>query len=286
MSDNRGSPLSCRGQGERETVCIDTLRVLDSCRDRDCYENVRVYLSEYGQDIIERTNSVRTKSARILWTFVGVDPVRFNCGFYQVTVRFYIKVDLEACLGIGRSQEFSGIAVVEKKVVLYGSVGNVSIYRSDPAIGPCDVGNSENYTTNLPIGVVEVVDPVLLSATVVEPTAPCCCCVCGCNDIPESVASSIPGSLVERDGDNRLVATLGIFSVIRIERPAQYLISAQEYSVPDKECASNDEDDPCSLFRRMAFPIKEFSPPSLAELSGCDCDNSTAGNGCGCGRSR
>ena len=129
MSEYRGTPASGAPSGERETVCIDTLRVLDSCRDRDCYENVRVYLSELGREIIEHTASVRTKCAKILWTFVGVDPIRFNQGFYQVTVRFFIKVDLEACMGLGRNQEFSGICVVEKKVVLYGSVGNVSIYR-------------------------------------------------------------------------------------------------------------------------------------------------------------
>ena len=281
MSDNRGSPSSCRGQGERETVCIDTLRVLDSCRDRDCYEDVRVYLSELGQEIIDHTTSVRTKCARILWTFVGVDPVRFNSGFYQVTVRFYIKVELEACVGIGRNQEFSGIAVVEKKVVLYGSVGNVNIYRSDPAVGPCDICNAENHSTNLPIGVVEVVDPVLLSASVVEPCSPCGCCVCCCSDIPESVACAVPGSLVDSDDGNRLVVT-----IIHIERPAQYLINAQDYCVPDKDCSCNEEDDPCSLFRKMAFPINEFCPPSLSELSGGECSNENPGNGCGCGRGR
>ena len=285
MSDNRGSPLSsCRGQGDRETVCIDTLRVLDSCRDRDCYEDVRVYLSELGQEVIDHTTSIRTKSARIIWTFVGVDPVRFNSGFYQVTVRFYIRVDLEACMGIGRNQEFSGIAVVEKKVILYGSVGNVSIYRSDPAIGPCDVCNTENYSNNLPIGVCEVVEPVLLAANVVEPSSPCGCCVCCCSDIPDSVAAGIPGSLVDNDSGNRLVVALGIFSVIRIERPAQYLISAEDYCVPDKECVSTEEDDPCSLFRKMAFPINEFCPPSLTELTGGG--NEGGNGGCGCGRGR
>ena len=281
MSDNRCSP----GGGtspDRETVCIDTLRVLDSCRDRDCYEDVRVFLTDFGQEIIEHTGNVRTKCAKILWTYVGVDPIRFNQGFYQVTVRFYIKVDFEACMGLGRNQEFSGIAVAEKKVVLYGSVGNVSIYRSDPGIGPCDIGNCDNYSNNLPVGVVEVVDPVLLAARVVEPGCGCGCCCCCCGDIPSGVAFAVNGPLSDRDDVNQLLVTLGIFSVIRIERPAQYLISAAEYCVPDKECCANEEDDPCSLFRRMAFPVNEFCPPSLSELTG-ECGNNHPGNSGGCG---
>ena len=281
MSDNRGSSASFCSGGNGETVCIDTLRVLDSCRDRDCYEDVRVFLSDFGQEIIEHTTSVRANRAKILWCYVGVDPIRFNQGFYQVTVRFYIKVDLEACMGIGRNQEFCGIAVAEKKVVLYGSVGNVSIYRSDPSIGPCDLGNTDNYSSNVPTAVVEVVDPVLLAVRVAEPTCNCCTCCC-CNEIPAGVASAVPGTLNDEDNGNKLLVSLGIFSVIRIERPAQYLISATDYSVPDKECTGNEQGDPCSLFRQMAFPVSEFSPPSLAEL-GVE-GPQTNGNGCGCGR--
>ena len=43
----------------RDTVCIDTYRVLDSCRDKDCFEDVRVYLTCYGQEIIDRTLQLR-----------------------------------------------------------------------------------------------------------------------------------------------------------------------------------------------------------------------------------
>ena len=282
MSDYRGSPACGSSQGERETVCIDTLRVLDSCRDRDCYENVRVFLSDFGQDIIDHTASVRANCAKILWTYVGVDPIRFNQGFYQLTVRFYIKVELEACMGIGRNQEFSGIAVVEKKVVLYGSTGNVSIYRSDPSVGPCDLCNLDNASNNLPVGVVEVVDPVVLSVRVAEPGCSCCSCCC-CDEIPDGVAAAIGGGIRERNGGNTLLVSLGIFSVTRIERPAQYLITAECYSVPDKECCAQEEDDPCSLFRRMAFPVNEFCPPSLGDSA----EGRTDGNGgCGCGCSR
>ena len=184
-------------------------------------------------------------------------------------------------MGIGRNQEFSGIAVAEKKIVLYGGTGNVSIYRSDPAIGPCDLCNLDNATNNLPVGVVEVVDPVLLSVRVAEPGCHCCTCCC-CDEIPDGVAAAVGGGIRERANGNTLLVSLGIFSVTRIERPAQLLVTAEDYSVPDKECCTQEEDDPCSLFRKMAFPVNEFSATAHSELR----ENRTTEGGCGCGRGR
>ena len=61
------------------------------------------------------------------------------------------------------------------------------------------------------------------------------------------------------DGTNRFLVSIGIFSVVRLERPAQYLISATEHSVPDKECRpAASEENPCCLFRTMAFPVGAF----------------------------
>ena len=77
MAENRcscTSGFSSVSMG-KESVCIDTYRVLDSCRDKDCYENVRVYLTEFGQEIIEQTDNVRTKCAHILRTCIHVEPV-------------------------------------------------------------------------------------------------------------------------------------------------------------------------------------------------------------------
>ena len=76
----------------RETVCIDTYRVLDSCRDRDCFEDVKVYLTDFGQELISRTQSVRTKTAEIVSVELIVDPIPFNRGFYQITIKMFVKL--------------------------------------------------------------------------------------------------------------------------------------------------------------------------------------------------
>ena len=263
MADNK---FGCGISAGRETVSISTDRILDCCRDRDCFENVKVYLTECGYDIIERTGNIRTKEAEIAWTYISIDPVPFNRGFYSVTIRFYIKMTFEACVGPGRSQEFCGIAVVEKKVILYGGESNVSIFRSSACDNFCGVPEVCCGTKNVPEAVVEVVDPIVLSTKIVEKReANCCCCCCCCDDIPESISLGLDGRLCDGEQTEReLVVTLGIFSIVRIVRPAQYLINATEYAVPDKECIVADEDNPCRIFNNMAFPVCEFNPPDLS----------------------
>ena len=101
--------------------------------------------------------------------------------------------------------------------------------------------------------------------------------------IPDYIAGSVNGKLCERD-DKSLVVSLGFFSVVRIERPAQLLINAVEYNIPDKECIAAQENDPCTLFKSMAFPIDEFSPSIINKYNnGCshNIDNHGKGN-CGC----
>ncbi len=255
MTDNRNTS-SCFGQNGRGTVCIDTYRVLDSCRDRDCFDNTRVYLTSFGEEVISGATSVRARSAQIMYAYVGVDEVPFNCGFYQVTVRYYIVTELEACLGLGRSQTFKGLSVLEKQVILYGGEGSVVSFSSDPESSYCNI-NLCNKKTNAPIAVVETVEPIVLGTKINE-----CACTCNnndCIDLPDVIRTCLDGEVYINPEGARLYISFGVFSVIRIERPAQLLVEATDYSVPDKECvaATNDE-DPCSVFRNMDFPIARF----------------------------
>ncbi len=264
----------------RGAVCIDTKRVLDCCRDRDCFEDTRVYLNAFGEDIINNATSVRTRSAKILWAYVGVDDVPFNCGFYQITVRYYIRIDLEACLGIGRSQCFSGIAIVEKNVVLYGGEGKVTTFSSSPENNYCSCGNLNTVGNNDPVAVVETVEPVVLGTKIVDCSCPCdkCELIC-CSDIPEKIRECVNGELIVSSNGSRLYVSLGIFSVIRIERPAQLLVQATDYSVPDKECVdAQNNDNPCALFRAIPFPSSQFSATVCQ-----DNNDNRRNNGCSCG---
>ena len=182
MAENRFSCGTPSLSGSRDMVCIETNKILDSCRDRDCYEDVKVYLTDCGNEIIEHTSSVRVKDSCIAGTYVSIDPVKFNHGFYSVNIKFYLKLTFEACVGNGRSQEFEGVAVLEKNVVLFGGESNVSIYKSNPdANDYCTVPELCCGSKNVPIAVVEVVDPIILNVKVKENKDDCCCHCC-CNE--------------------------------------------------------------------------------------------------------
>lgn len=251
----------------RESVIIDTNRVLDCCKDKDCFEDTRVMLTDYGQEILEKSGSIRVLSTKVVWTDIVVDPVKFNRGFYQVSIRFFTKITFEACVCVGKSQELEGIAVTEKKVVLYGSEGNVNIFRSSQQPGEfCTWGNGgETVSTNKPSVVVEVVDPIALSVKVLEKGCQqnCACACCGVDEVPVQVLNCLNGTLGDpSQGSRGLYVSLGFFSVVRIERPTQLIVAATEYAVPDKVCTKAEEDDPCTLFAKMSFPVNEFSPPT------------------------
>ncbi len=282
INRNGYSPLT-----PQNGVLIDTYQVFDSCRDRDCFEDTRVFLDEFGQSLVEHTGQVRVKSAEICSSAITVEPVQLSRGFFRVIVRFYVNLELEACVCPGKAQSFGGIAVAEKTVVLYGGEGEVKVFRSGAASDSfCQRPCQGEMTTNLPTAVVEAVDPVILGAKVTEV---CDCrghCHCTCDEIPEYVCSRLGGAPVEV-GAKRLEVSLGFFSVIRLERPEQYLISAVEFSVPDKECSPIDSGSPCDAFNRMAFPVEEFAPGrcvTVTSSNGCQssAQNDTAGPGCGC----
>ena len=282
MQENKNSSL-CGGCGSdaRGTVCIDTKRVLDCCRDRDCFEDARVYLTALGEEVLANSTNIRTRCAKLICAYVGVEEVPFNSGFYKVVVRYYIEVEFEACLGVGRSQTFKGLAVLEKDVILYGGEGRAVSFTSGPTntfCGGCDVTTA---ATNDPVAVVETVEPVVLGTKVTDCTCPCACTCADYSDIPECIRELFGCDIITNNDGPKIYVSFGIFSVIRIERPAQLLIQATDYSVPDKECTSaTNSDNPCDLFRNIAFPTSQFRGTNHTHTG----DGGGRGGSCGCNK--
>ena len=98
-----------------DSVCIHTKKVYDSCRDKECIENIRVYLTENGQHIVDRSTGVKCRGAEIIWVYSDVEPVQFNRGYYTVDLRFYFKITLDVFTGINRPTVVEGVAVFDKK---------------------------------------------------------------------------------------------------------------------------------------------------------------------------
>ncbi len=264
MQDTRPQGLNA-SYPRKENVFIDSYRILDSCKDKDCFEDTKVILTDMGQEVLEKSGSLRVKETKVVWTDIDTEPVKFNRGFYQVNIRFFTKIIFEACICGGKSQEIEGIAITEKKVVLYGGEGNVNIFRSSDLPGEfCTFGNGgESVSTSKPVIVVEVVDPIALTVKVNEKNAPCCFSACNCcvpDELPSGVLSTFNGCFSDMgmSSSKFLTVSLGFFSIIRLERPAQFIVSGTEYSIPDKICCKPEEEDPCKLFSKMSFPVNEF----------------------------
>lgn len=280
MQENKNN--CCGGQGPQlscsNTAIIDTKRVLDTCKDRDCFEDTRVYLTSCGEQILENSSNVRVKGSKLLGAYVGLDSVPFNCGFYQVKVRYYVEVDLEACLGVGRSQCFKGLSVLEKDVVLYGGEGRAVSFSSVGSGCYCDL-HIDNGRGNDPVAIVETVEPVVLGMRISECNCPCPCTGTEYADLPDGILNSLGEELVINSVGKRILVSFGVFSVIRIVRSAQLLINATDYSVPDKECTSaTSNDNPCELFRTMDFPVSQFRGSDRC----FDIERSKPVGGCGC----
>ena len=249
--------------GIREAVCIHTRKIFDSCRDKDCIEDLRFYPKLQCVDIINRALSVKGGSAKLLYVYVDVEPVSFNRGFYTVDMRFFYHVTLQAYLSCPVPVTVEGLCVFDKRAILFGSEGSAKIFSSDTVIDELDVPG--RMRTNLPTAVVEAVDPIVLDARVDD----CCkprCRECSLTEIPAFIARSFAQDLVFDDTNpRRYFVTLGQFTLVRLERETQLLIPVYDYCIPTTECSCGDQEDPCGLFRNVPFPVGEFFPPNSVE---------------------
>lgn len=259
-----GPVEDCRGI--REAVCIHTRKIYDSCRDKDCIEDLRFYPKLPYVETINHALSVKGGSARLLHVYVDVEPVTFNRGFYTVDMRFFYCVTLQAYTGGPIPTTVEGLCVFDKRVILFGSEGNAKIFSSDYRAGEPDVQRMRQ--TNLPVAVVEAVDPIVLDARLVE----CCenhCCNSECDlcEVPTCISSFFDGELCTGGDVKRVYITLGQFSIVRLERDSQLLIPVYEYCMPQKECSGGGGgEDPCGLFKNIAFPTGEFFPPNTIKM--------------------
>lgn len=202
-----------------------------------------------------------------------IEPVPFNRGYYSVDLKYFFKITLAVFTGVGRPCEVEGLATFDKKVILFGSEGNAKIFESKYKEDAFDAQLWKK--TNMPNAIIEVVDPIVLGASVVDRSDKCCC-----DDgfdlasVPDSVCRVFDDVLVLDGDEKRVYVSLGIFSIIKLERRVQLLIPAYDFCVPQKECVGSSEDSPCDLFERISFPVDEFFPPER-----CAFDDSPD---CGC----
>ncbi len=256
----------CDLNNVRESVCIHTRKIFDSCRDKDCIEDLRFYPTCAGQAILNGCQMIKGGRAELLYVYTDVEPVNFNRGFYSVDMRFFYRVTLQVGTGTPRYAEAEGLCVFDKRCILFGSEGAAKIFSSDTVMDGMDTPNP--VKTDLPVAVVEAVDPIVLDTHIVDCCpSNCCCCEPSIAELPGCVSCCFNQELVMDDScQRRYYVTLGQFSMVRLERDTQLLIPAYDYCIPQSECSCGDQEDPCGLFRNVDFPVNEFFPPSTVEM--------------------
>ncbi len=257
--------LGSRGGNVECGTCISVDKIFDAVKSKECLEDIKVYLTEQGQDLVDRANNIRAKSVEVLNACISVSDVAFNKGYYTVSIRYYFRITFEACIPGGRGAEFSGIAVYDKTLVLFGGEGGVNIFTSDVTNTDfCRCTNIIEGVVNMPKAVVEIATPIVLDVKVVDRSYNYGCCCCCCDQIPEYITECVNGTLTDNLGVKNLYITLGIFSIIRMQRPATLLIHASDYCIPEKETGTlgSTSSNPCDVFKNMCFPTSDFCPPA------------------------
>jgi len=273
MSDNCQGIMSCRPEDLRSALSIHTRKITDSCRDKDCIEDLRVYLTAGSQTTLDTAAGAKVRSAELLYTYIDVEPVAFDRNHYCIDATFYYRILADATVGTCRPAALYGLAVFSKRAVLCGEDSRARIFTSRTRIG-CPDGLSA-VSFNCPTAVVEVLDPMVLSSRVRELPD------CGCQDasplqIPEYISAMFDEPLVLSGEGRRLYVTLGQFSIIRLERDAQLVVPVLDYSIPTKECcdATGCSEDPCEMFSRIPFPAAQFAPRGCDGCEDCCTDDS------------
>ena len=271
MSEQCFESLRCRPEDLRQAMSIHTRKITDSCRDKDCIEDLRVYLTKGSQSLLDTAAGAKVRCAELLYTYIDVEPVAFDRNHYCINVTFYYRILADAVIGATRPAALYGLAVFSKRAVLCGEDSRAHIYTSDTRL--CGPDGISRYSANRPTAVVEVLDPMVLSSKVKD------ICDCQCQDtsvqIPADIRGLFDDELVLSGDRRRLFVTLGQFSIIRLERDAQLVVPVLDYSIPTKECCDTpgSSEDPCEMFSRIPFPADQFSP------RGCDSgeDSDTCG---------
>ena len=154
MSEQCHDILRCDPGDLRQAMSVHTRKITDSCRDKDCIEDLRVYLTTGSQSILDSAANARVRCAELLYTYIDVEPVAFDRNHYCIDITFYYRILADAVVGTNRPATLYGLASFSKRAVLCGEESRAHIYRSNTVIGGAD--GFTHLAANLPTAIVEI----------------------------------------------------------------------------------------------------------------------------------
>lgn len=269
----------------KEAVCIQVEKIYDSCREKDCIENAPVLFRPGVQKLIDCAINVKVRKANVIDVYADIEEVPFKKGFFTVDIKYFILVTVDFFVPNGPRPGLvdvvtrRGLVIFDKKVILFGSEGNVKIFKS--YFDEKTDGTHKLQQDNLPISKVEVAEPIALNArfAFVEEHNNHCHRV---DQMPRNMVDLLDDDERGDDHDHddhdhhhhehtKIVeVTLGIFSIIKLVRLVQLLIPAFDFCLPNRECIAATEENPCELFDTIEFPFNEFFPPQKFQFPGAE----------------
>ena len=212
-----------------------------------------MFFTDATQPIIDEAYLVKPKSVEVMDVVMSVEPVPFHKGFYSVDMTFYFLVTLAVHNSpLSNATEVTGVCTFCKKVVLFGSEGSVKTFSN--------IQNENSSSVNpqaLPKVTVQIAEPMLLSSCSKE-SVDIASEWCSCS-LPSSICSCFEGSFENVLPQRNVFISIGIFSIVQIERQVQMMVPVYDYCIPEKEC-TNTSENPCDVFKNIEFPINEFFP--------------------------
>ena len=155
MSERCQGSVGCCAEDLRQALSIHTQKITDSCRDKDCIEDLRVYLTRSSQEMLNTSTSAKVRCADLLYTYIDVEPVAFDYNHYCIDLTFYYRILADATVGMNRPVALQGLAMFSKRVVLCGENSRAHIYTSRTRLGGSD--GLSRVSANHPTAVVEVI---------------------------------------------------------------------------------------------------------------------------------
>ena len=132
------------GKQFSEAVCVDAMRVFDSCSAQDCLEDLEFVFSKEDQTTVNEADYIKTKCITITGVTFTIDPVPFNKGFYTVDITYAFRAEVDAYTTDDPLPDtLYGTSTFSKKVILYGSEGSTQRFVSnEPAALPASSATS------------------------------------------------------------------------------------------------------------------------------------------------
>ena len=75
MSERANGSVGCCADDLQQALSIHTQKITDSCRDKDCIEDLRVYLTRSSQAVLDGCAGARVRCADLIYTYIDVEPV-------------------------------------------------------------------------------------------------------------------------------------------------------------------------------------------------------------------